>query len=206
MARPLVALGNQPDRFQQLQGDAAGLRLAGQPVAGTRGVTQSVLAHRVADQAAFADVLAGLFRLRIVEQTFVELLGGPAHDIEQTGTTLIAGRARRIEVDAGAAGEQLQRLPEADVLELLNKTEHVAVFTTGPAAEILPAGIDGEGGVVVVVEGAESFEGRPGRLQGQVAPDDIDDIVGLFDLLDPVVRQGPPMLQEPASEMMNDER
>ena len=75
----------------------------------------------------------------------------------------------------------------------LNKTQHVAVFPTGPAAVALPPRVHVEGRVVVVVEGAQPLEGGAGRPQRQVAADDVHDVVGLFDLLDPVVRQGPPV-------------
>jgi hypothetical protein len=76
---------------------------------------------------------------------------------------------------------------------LLNKADNVAVLTTGPTAEVLPLGVDLEGRVVVVVEGAEALEIGAGRAQGEIATNDVHNVVGLFDLLDPVVCQGPPV-------------
>ena len=47
---------------------------------------------------------------------------------------------------------------------------------------------------MVVVEGTQPLEGGAGRAQGDVTADDIDDVVGLFDLPNQgVVRQGPPV-------------
>ena len=51
---------------------------------------------------------------------------------------------------------------------------------------------------MVVVEGTEAFIRLPHFSQGNVFADDFHDVVGFFDLLDPVVRQGPPMGQESA--------
>jgi hypothetical protein len=93
----------------------------------------------------------------------------------------------------GAAGEKLQRLGKIDALELLNKLDDVAVFITGPTAVALAARIDVKGGAAVVVEGAEALEGLAGRPEGDVAADDVHDVVGFLDLLDqdyPIVWQG----------------
>src|SRR5262249_19640120 len=59
-------------------------------------------------------------------------------------------------------------------------------------AVALAARVDVEGGSVVVVEGAEALVGRPGLAQRDVTADDVHDVVGFFDLFDPVVCQGPP--------------
>ncbi len=63
---------------------------------------------------------------------------------------------------------------------------------TGPAAITLAARIDVKGGVVVFVEGTEALVGRPYLAQWDIAADNVNDVVGLFDLFDPVVCQGPP--------------
>jgi hypothetical protein len=54
--------------------------------------------------------------------------------------------------------------------------------------------IDDERGVVIVVEGAKAFEASAaGGAQIEIAADQGDNVVGFFDLLDPIVRQGPPV-------------
>src|SRR5262249_36133323 len=130
-----------------------------------------------------------------VEQALVVLLRRPADGVEQLE---LLGRPDRVavllELDAGAAGQHLQRLGKADARVLLNKTDDVAVFTTGPPGVAVAGRVDGEGGPRVVVEGAQALEGGAGRAQGNILADDIDDVVGLFYLLDPVVRQGPPVV------------
>jgi hypothetical protein len=46
---------------------------------------------------------------------------------------------------------------------------------------------------MIIVERAQPLPGLSGRANGQVAADDFDDVVGLLDLLDTVVYQGPPV-------------
>src|SRR5437870_4083565 len=81
----------------------------------------------------------------------------------------------------------------------LNKIDDIALFIAGPTPIALPARIDVERRAVVVVERTEAFEGGPDGAQRHVAADDIDNVVGLLDLLDqgyPVFRQGRTRLQE----------
>src|SRR5262245_33078251 len=71
------------------------------------------------------------------------------------------------------------------------------MLTAGPAAVILPLGIgiDTERRPAIVVEGAKADVDFAGGAQTDVTADDIDNVVGFFDLLCeccPVVRQGPP--------------
>ncbi len=99
--------------------------------------------------------------------------------------------------DSRSAGQKFERLGKADPFVFLNKSEHVAVFTTGPASIALPVRIDDEGGTAIVVEGTQTLERVPRRAQFEIAFDHLDDVVGFFDLLDPIVCQGPPV-PEPA--------
>src|SRR5262249_8850931 len=82
------------------------------------------------------------------------------------------------------------------------KSQHVAVFTTGPAPVALAARVHVKRRTVIVVEGAEPLEGGPDGAQVHVAANDIDDIVGLLDLLDegnPVIRQRAPVCRSERS-------
>src|SRR5439155_11411179 len=100
---------------------------------------------------------------------------------KHTGAALmLPAVARFFYRDSGAPRQQFQRLAKIDALVLLNKADDIAVFTTGPAAVALPARIDIEGGARVVVEGAQGLEGGARGAQGEVAADDIDDVVGLL--------------------------
>src|ERR1700720_4695695 len=67
--------------------------------------------------------------------------------------------------------------------ELLNKLDDIAVLITGPTTVTLAPRIDVKGRAVIVVEGANTLEGRSGRAQRDVTANDIDDVVGLFNLL-----------------------
>ena len=55
---------------------------------------------------------------------------------------------------------------------------------------------------MIVVEGTEAFELFAGRVQSDIGADDIDNVVGFFDLLDngTVVRQGTPVCGKPKGE------
>src|SRR5947209_3505428 len=118
----------------------------------------------------------------------------PPYHVKHEGAALRVGRGGGFfQRDSGAAGQKFERLDKADAVVLLNKADNVAVFTTGPTAVALPAGVHVEGGPVVVVEGAQALEGGAGLAQGQVTANDGHDVVGLFDLLDAVVWQGPPV-------------
>src|SRR5688500_7125389 len=81
------------------------------------------------------------------------------------------------------------------MLELLNKADHIAMFIAGPTPIALPAGVDVEGGTVVIVEGANAFEGGAGRAQGNVTAYNVDNVVGFFHPLFQgyaIFRQGTP--------------
>ena len=45
---------------------------------------------------------------------------------------------------------------------------------------------------MIVVEGTKSLESGTGRTQGDVTADHVNDVVGFFDLFDPIVCQGSP--------------
>jgi hypothetical protein len=80
------------------------------------------------------------------------------------------------------------------MLEFLNKVDDIAVFITGPTPIPLPARIDIKRGAMVIVKRTNSLENGTGRAQGYVTTDDIDDVVGFFNLLFqgyPIVRQWP---------------
>jgi len=89
--------------------------------------------------------------------------------------------------------EKFQRFGKGDMRVFLDEGEDIAAFAAGPAFETLPARIDREGGIGVIMEWAEGFEERPGRAKGEVAADDIDDIVGFsyaFSQRGPIVDHG----------------
>src|SRR5437868_1493547 len=64
-----------------------------------------------------------------------------------------------------------------------DELDDVAELAARPAAITLAAGIDVEGRPMIVVEGAQSLEGGPNGPQGDVAADDIDNVVRVLDLL-----------------------
>lgn len=76
---------------------------------------------------------------------------------------------------------------------LLNELNDIAVFSARPASVALSARIDVEGGTVVVMEGTTPFERLSRGAQVHITTDDIDNVIGFFDLLDqgyPIVGQG----------------
>src|SRR5262249_5548583 len=168
-------------------------RLVAQPVPRVGGVAELVLASGLAQQAALADVAAGVFGFGGVEVKLVILLGGPAYYVKHGGSALVLRRVGRFfQHDSGAASEKFQRFDKTDVFVPLDKADDIARLATGPTAVALAERVNVEAGSVVVGERAEALEGAAGGSQRNIGADNLDDVVGLFDLFDPVVRQGPP--------------
>ncbi len=71
---------------------------------------------------------------------------------------------------------------EADVFHLLDEGEDVAGLVAAEAVVELAAGVDGEGGGLFFVEGAEAgVVLRAGFAQPDVVADDVDDVGLLLD-------------------------
>src|SRR5581483_5779245 len=101
--------------------------------------------------------------------------------------------------DSGAAGQKLQRLDKTDVLVFLDKADDIARFATSPTPIALAARIHVERGAMIIVKRTQALERWPSRAQRQVAPNDVYNVVGLFDLLDPIVRQRVTCVQGPVN-------
>jgi hypothetical protein len=124
----------------------------------------------------------------------VELLCHPAGYIKHAGSVGgMRGTVVFFEDNSGATCQKFQRFGKTDLFVFLHKTDDIAMFPTGPAAIALPAGIDIERRTAIIVEGTQPLEGRALGLERQVTAHHLDDIVGLFHLLDPVVIQGSPV-------------
>lgn len=84
--------------------------------------------------------------------------------------------------------EKFQRFRKGDMGVLLDERENIAAFAARPTFVTLPARIDRQRRIRVVMEGAKGLELRPGRAQRQVSADDIDNVVGFPD---PFPQRGP---------------
>src|SRR5262249_32070408 len=141
IAVPLCPPGDQADLFQPAQLDALGPRPPHQPVAGQRGVAQAEAPHRLAQEAALAEVVARLLAEVVVEKAALEQLGRPANRLKHKSAPLrLRGRALVFQRDSRPAGEKFESLGKGDALVFLNKADDVAVFVTGPTLVALAPG------------------------------------------------------------------
>src|SRR5262249_40228585 len=172
VAGALRRFGDHPDLFQRLQVDAVLDGALDEPVAQfKRREADAELADGRAEEFALAEIATRHVGQLRIEEALLIRVGGPAHHLEEVRPRLAAGDGGGavVELDAGLAGQHLQRLAEADLLAFLNKAYDVAVFTTGPAAVALVARVHVERRMGVVVERTEALVGRPGGAQRDVA-------------------------------------
>ena len=86
--------------------------------------------------------------------------------------------------ESQAAGKDLDRVLERNLLDHLDEAEEIAA---GLAAEAVPEplfGIDGERRGSFLVEGTEPGEAAPGLAEADVRGDDIDDIGSAADFIE----------------------
>ena len=88
--------------------------------------------------------------------------------------------------NAHAGSEALDGFGEIDVFVEFDKFEHTTASTTPETFEDLPGGIDIKGCRFLLVKRAAGFVGGSRPLQGEIARDDIDDVIGLGNLLEEV--------------------
>src|SRR5262249_44803232 len=150
--------GEQSDFFQVFRRDTRSEGLLDQPVAKDRGIADAEATQRRPEQFSLAEIAS---RLRCLGRHQVELLinrGGPVDGVEEWFFDMLLDDVGLVvQGDASPAGELVEGFEETDVLAFLNKLDDVAVLTTGPTAITLAAGIDVEGGAVVIVKRTESF-------------------------------------------------
>src|SRR5207245_9227376 len=82
---------------------------------------------------------------------------------------------------------------------LHDEGEDVAAFAARPAAVVAVTRVNLERRPRVVVEGTQPLEEGACWTEGDVAAHHLDDVDGLFNLLDPFARQGATHVQEPGS-------
>jgi hypothetical protein len=156
-----------------------------QPVSLIGSVAETILANCFSAELPFTEILASVRGERPIDQTGMELLLRPPYQVKQKrAATGFSGWSLPRQSDTSPTSQKFEGLGKRNALEVLNKTQDVAELVARPTAEALASRIDVEGGSAVFVEGAESFECAAGRTESDVGPNDIDDIVGLFDLLD----------------------
>ena len=94
-----------------------------------------------------------------------------------------------------ARRQQFQRFAKIDAFVFLNESQDVAGFLARPAPIALAPWVDVEGRAMVVVERAETFEDGADLAQANVRADDIDNVVGVLDLLN-LTHQGSPFFRQ----------
>ena len=201
VAVPFIAFGDQPHLFQQVERLLGLDRFLNQPVSQCRREAEPETAHDVAVELAFAQVEPGRLCHVAVEEALLKLLRCPPYDVKHTGAAgSMLSKSLIFQRNSRPARQHFQRFQKADMLDFLNKTEHVAVFITGPAAEGLSARIDVERRIVIVVKRTEPLMDGAGLAQRDVFADDVDDVVGFLDAVFqgcPVFRQGTPTRDDP---------
>src|ERR1700752_4035327 len=104
------------------------------------------MTRRLGVEVPLRQILAGRCRLAGVQRRRVELGRGRVGPDEPAATTAIAlhagGRPGVADGVADPVGEQLNRLDEADVLDLLDERVHVAALPTAETVEVAVVGAD----------------------------------------------------------------
>ncbi len=93
-----------------------------------------------------------------------------------------------LQLYAVALGEQLDRLLEREALGRLDEPDRIARLATAEAVVELVLGVDRERGCALVVEGAEAGIARAHAPQVRAGADELQDVDGLLDALDRVLR------------------
>ena len=105
-----------------------------------------------------------LARLRVHQDRVVEG-DRPLHDLAQPGVVGVLTLRPLVDLDAGAPGQDLQRLREADAVALHHEREDVAVLATAEAVPGVAARRDDEARRLLAVERAQALEGRAGLAE-----------------------------------------
>ena len=142
------------------------------------GVAETEFPSAVLCHAAVGEEAAPWLALRRGPEELGVVSLREGEDLEQPRA---AGRVRgrqvgRLGIDAGAAGEQLDRATKVGVMEELDEVEDVSALTAAVASPAPPVLVDVEGGCPFLVEGAEATSQAPDALQAHVLADDVDDV------------------------------
>ena len=139
--------------------------LAHERVPAARRPAELVALDGLVGEAASAQVRErGLARLRVHEDRVVE---GDRRldDLAQAGVVDVLAPRALVDLDAGPAGEDAERLGEADRVPLHHEREDVAVLAAAEAVPRVAGGRDDEARGLLAVERAQALEGRPGLLE-----------------------------------------
>jgi hypothetical protein len=132
-------------------------------------------------EAPLTEELPRRQRLRGAERVGVELLGDLVR-LDQAGPLRTPGALRSgvtflaAQRDPGLVGEPLDRLGEAEAVDLLQDGDDVAALRAPEAVEELALRVDVERRGLLVVEGAQALQrAAPGGPEGDVVGDDLVD-------------------------------
>ena len=130
---------------------------------------------RLVAEAALAQVGEGaLARGRLRQDRVVEGDGRLDDVVEVPAAGVLAG-GPLVDLDAGPAGQDLERLREGEAVAAHDEAEDVAALAAAEAVPALACGRDDEARRLLAVEGAEALEGGPRLLQRDRLPDDVED-------------------------------
>ena len=184
-AAAALARAREP-HLEQLAGRHLALRreLADELVPAGGRPAELLRLDRLVGEAAAAQVRQrGLARLRVHQDRVVE--GDRAlHDLAQPRVVRVLAAGPLVDLDAGAAGQDLEGLGEVDGVALHHEREDVAVLAAPEAVPRVAAGRHDEARGLLAVERAQALEGGPGLPQLDGLPDDIRDGEPALDLGD----------------------
>lgn len=153
---------------QFLVAEALAAQIAGEVVPAGRAVADAEVGGGVLVEAALGEELPADLGLGALQRADVELGGGLVGlDQPDAFAALVGGVVAALLVaqgDARLGGEALDRLREGEVVDLHHEGDRVAALLAAEAVEQALAGTDLEGGGLLVVEGAESFEVSAARV------------------------------------------
>ena len=151
-----------------LQGPAQGVPVGRRPA-------QVRPFDRLVGEAALAQVGQGaLARGRLRQDGVVERDGRLDDVVEMPAAGVLAG-GPLVDLDAGAAGQDLERLREGEAVAAHDEAEDVAALAAAEAVPALASGRDDEARRLLAVEGAEALVGGPRLLERDRLPDDVED-------------------------------
>ena len=173
----ILTLDGQAHFGQVAGGNARGRSLPQEPVPGGGREAQFESRDRVGSQAAAGEVVAGRPSLGAPLEAGGESFRRPCQRLEER-RLVVGGEAAATarDRDARPVGELLERFAKLELLHLHDEGERVAADVAHPAAKRLAFRVHLEAGPRVLVPGAEARHGLATAPQGNVRPDQIDDI------------------------------
>ena len=187
-----LGAGDEPEFFGEREGEGLALEVAGEAVpAGLGGCGGIAELERLGgfggDAAAFLIEAAELALLAVQEDLAVQLGSGTGDRVGLVALVLLGGGGVVLEaggqLDAVELGELAAGLEEALALHLHHEVDTGAPHAAAEALVAAALGVDVEARGALAVKGTAGGEVLAGALEADIAPDEIDEIDPLLQLL-----------------------